>query len=107
VLGVLFVAGMIMEATVNVLLLTPLLLPALTAQGFDPVHVGVVMTILITFGGNTPPIGVIMYTVCGILKVSFGQFVRASYPFIIAMVLLFITMGLFPQIVLFLPDHVM
>ncbi|MGX1307560.1 tripartite ATP-independent transporter DctM subunit [Amorphus suaedae] len=107
VLGILFVAGMIMEATVNVLLLTPLLLPALTAQGFDPVHVGVVMTILITFGGNTPPIGVIMYTVCGIMKVSFGQFIRASYPFIIAMVVLFIVLGLFPATVLFLPNHMM
>jgi tripartite ATP-independent transporter DctM subunit len=107
VLGALFVAGMIMEATVNVLLLTPLLLPALTAQGFDPVHVGVIMTVLITFGGNTPPIGVIMYTVSGILKVSFGQFVRASYPFIIAMVILFIVMGLVPKTVLFLPDLLM
>jgi len=107
VLAALFVAGMIMEATVNVLLLTPLLLPSLVAQGFDPVHVGVIMTILITFGGNTPPIGVIMYTVCGILKVSFGQFVRASWPFILAMALLFITMALVPQTVLFLPNLLM
>ncbi len=107
VLGALFVAGMIMEATVNVLLLTPLLLPALTAQGFDPVHVGVIMTVLITFGGNTPPIGVIMYTVCGILKVSLGQFVRASVPFIIAMIILFIVLGLVPQTVLFLPNLLM
>jgi TRAP-type C4-dicarboxylate transport system permease large subunit len=98
---------MVMEATVNVLLLTPLLLPALTAQGFDPVHVGVIMTVLITFGGNTPPVGVIMYTVSGILKVSLGEFVRASYPFIIAMVLLFIIMGLIPETVLLLPDLLM
>ncbi|MEJ8572004.1 TRAP transporter large permease [Microbaculum marinum] len=107
VLAALFVAGMIMEATVNVLLLTPLLLPSLVAQGFDPVHVGVIMTVLITFGGNTPPIGVIMYTVCGILKVSFGQFVRASWPFIVAMVILFLVMAMIPQTVLLLPDLLM
>lgn len=107
VLGCLFVAGMIMEATVNVLLLTPLLLPALVAQGFDPVHVGVVMTVLITFGGNTPPVGVIMYTVCGILKVSFGQFVRASVPYIVAMAIFFLVLGLVPQTVLLLPNLLM
>lgn len=107
VLAALFVAGMIMEATVNVLLLTPLLLPSLVAQGFDPVHVGVVMTILITFGGNTPPIGVIMYTVCGILKVSIGEFVIASWPFILAMAVLFLVMALIPQTVLFLPNLLM
>ena len=88
VLLILFFAGMVMEATVNVLLLTPLLLPALVAQGFDPVHVGVVMVILITSGGNTPPVGVIMYTVCGIMKCTFAEFVRWSWPFILAMAVL-------------------
>jgi TRAP-type C4-dicarboxylate transport system permease large subunit len=48
-----------------------------------------------------------MYTVSGILKVSLWQFVSASYPFIIAMVILFIVLGLIPQTVLFLPDLLM
>ena len=107
VLFILFVAGMIMEATVNVLLLTPLLLPALIDHGFDPVHVGVIMVILITFGGNTPPIGVIMYTVCGILKCSFEEFVKVSIPFIVAMVLLLTALAAIPQSVLLLPNLLM
>jgi tripartite ATP-independent transporter DctM subunit len=107
VLFFLFLAGMVMEATVNVLLLTPLLLPALMEQGFDPVHVGVVMVILITFGGNTRPVGVIMYTVCGILKCSFEQFVSASLPYIVAMLLLLALLALVPETVLFLPNLLM
>ncbi|SDB34723.1 TRAP transporter large permease [Bauldia litoralis] len=107
VLLILFVAGMVMEATVNVLLLTPLLLPALVAQGFDPVHVGVVMIIIATSGGNTPPVGVIMYTVCGIIKCSFAEFVRWSWPFILAMAILITALALVPDLVLFLPDHLM
>lgn len=106
VLALLFVAGMVMEATVNVLLITPLVLPALVSQGFDPVHVGVVMVILITFGGNTPPVGVIMYTVCGILRCSFNEFVKWSWPFILAMVALIAFLALVPDTVLFLPDAV-
>jgi tripartite ATP-independent transporter DctM subunit len=107
VLGILFVAGMIMEATVNVLLLTPLLMPALIDQGFDPVHVGVVIVILITFGGNTPPVGVIMYTVCGILKCSFEEFVRVSIPFIVAMALFLAALAVIPASVLLLPNMLM
>lgn len=107
VLVILFVAGMFMEATVNVLLLTPLLLPSLTAAGFDPVHAGVVMVILVTFGGNTPPVGVIMYTVCGIMKCSFNEFVRWSWPFILAMLAFLAFLALVPQTVLFLPNLVM
>ena len=107
VLALLFCAGMVMEATVNVLLISPLVLPALVSQGFDPVHVGVTMVILITFGGNTPPVGVIMYTVCGILKCSFNEFVRWSWPFILAMVAFFILLAFVPEIVLYLPDTMM
>jgi tripartite ATP-independent transporter DctM subunit len=107
VLAILFVAGMIMEATVNVLLLTPLLLPALVAQGFDPVHVGVVIVILITFGGNTPPVGVIMYTVCGIMKCSFEEFVRVSLPFIWAMIAFFALLSAVPATVTWLPSVLM
>ena len=107
VLLILFIAGMVMEATVNVLLLTPLLMPALIAQGFDPVHVGVVIVILITFGGNTPPVGVIMYTVCGILKCSFAEFTIASIPFVVAMVVFLIVLALVPSLVVALPNWLM
>ena len=107
VLSIIFVAGMVMEATVNVLLVVPLVLPALVRVGFDPVHVGVVMIILVTVGGNTPPVGVIMYTVCGILKCSFAEFVRWSWPYVLAMGLLIALLALVPQTVLFLPDLLM
>lgn len=107
VMAVLFAAGMVMEATVNVLLVVPLLLPALIKVGFDPVHMGVVMVILITFGGNTPPVGVIMYTVCGILKCSFSEFVKWSWPFILAMLALITFLCLVPQSVLLLPNMMM
>lgn len=106
-LALLFVAGTVMEATVNVLLVTPLALPALVEGGFDPVHMGVVMVILIIMGGNTPPVGVIMYMVCSILKCSFGEFVRWSWPYVAAMLLVIAAMAVVPDIVLFLPDHLM
>lgn len=49
-----FFVGMFMEATANVLLLTPIFLPIITSYGFDPVHFGVMYMILITMGGMTP-----------------------------------------------------
>jgi TRAP-type C4-dicarboxylate transport system permease large subunit len=96
-----------MEATVNVLLVTPLVLPALVAVGFDPVQMGVVMIILVSVGGNTPPVGVIMYTVCGILQCDFAEFVKWSWPFVVTMLLLIAALALVPEIVLFLPNLLM
>ncbi|EDP66446.1 TRAP dicarboxylate transporter- DctM subunit [alpha proteobacterium BAL199] len=107
VLAIVFVAGTVMEATVNVLLVTPLVLPALVHVGFDPVHMGVVLIILVSVGGNTPPVGVIMYTVCGILRCDFAEFVRWSWPYVVTMAALIAAMALVPDIVLFLPNLLM
>ncbi len=62
------VLGMFLESTVIVLLLTPILVPIITRVGIDPVHFGLVMMTCVTLGGMTPPVGVAMFTVCGMLK---------------------------------------
>ena len=102
--GFLLVMGMLIEATVLVMLLTPILVPVITAAGIDPVHFGLVMMTLVTFGGMTPPVGVSMFTVCGILNCSYRDYAKEAVPFIAAVIGTVILIILFPQLVLFLPD---
>ena len=101
-----FVVGMFMEATANVLILTPIFLPIMTTLGIDPVHFGILFMILVTMGGMTPPIGVTMYTACGILDCPVEVYTKESLPFIFAVVALLVILALFPQIVLFIPNLV-
>ncbi|KAB0578462.1 tripartite ATP-independent transporter DctM subunit [Fusobacterium naviforme] len=101
-----FFVGMFMEATANVLLLTPIFLPIITSYGFDPVHFGVMYMILITMGGMTPPIGVTMYTTCSILDCSIEVYTKEAIPFIASIVILLCLLAVFPQLVLFLPNLV-
>ncbi|PKM67971.1 MAG: C4-dicarboxylate ABC transporter [Firmicutes bacterium HGW-Firmicutes-2] len=101
-----FMVGMFMEATANVLILTPIFLPIVLGLGFDPVHFGILFMIIVTMGGMTPPVGVAMYTTCSILGCSIGEYTRESIIFIVAVVLLLIILAIFPQIVLFLPNLV-
>ena len=101
-----FIVGMFMEATANVLILTPIFLPIVTNLGFDPVHFGIMYMILITMGGMTPPIGVTMYTACSILGCPIETYTKESMPFIIAIIGLLVILAMFPQIVLFLPNMV-
>jgi tripartite ATP-independent transporter DctM subunit len=105
--GFLLVLGMLIEATVLVMLLTPILVPVITAAGIDPVHFGLIMMTLVTFGGMTPPVGVSMFTVCGILRCSYKEYSVEILPLAAAVLLLVATMILFPQIVLFLPQWLM
>lgn len=106
-LGFLVMMGMVMEATVIVLLLTPILVPIVTSAGIDPVHFGVLMMTVVTLGGMTPPVGVAMYAVCGILKCPTDRYVVESLPFIAAVLLLVAVLALCPGIVLFLPNLLM
>lgn len=107
ILAFLVVAGTVMEATVNVLLLTPLFLPILVAQGHDPIHFGVLMVTIITMGSNTPPIGVSMFTVCGMLDCTLREYIRESTPFLVVMLAVFLFMALVPQTVLWFPNVMM
>ncbi|SDX88681.1 TRAP transporter, DctM subunit [Acetomicrobium thermoterrenum DSM 13490] len=103
IMAFLFVAGMLMEATVNTLLLTPIFLPIIRSIGIDPVHFGIIMMTIVTLGGMTPPVGAVVYTVCSLLDVSVEKYVIQSIPFLVAIVVLIILFALVPDIVLILP----
>ncbi|MFZ2099487.1 MAG: TRAP transporter large permease [Oricola sp.] len=100
----LFVAGLFVESTILVLLLTPIFVPIIQKVGVDPVHFGILMMTIVTLGSMTPPVGVAMYTVCSLLDCRIEDYVRESLPFVLAILLLVLTLLFFPGIVLFLPN---
>jgi tripartite ATP-independent transporter DctM subunit len=100
------VLGMFLESTVIVLLLTPILVPIVTRLGIDPVHFGLVMMTTVTLGSMTPPVGVAMYTVCGMLNCPMEEYAREALPLISAVLVLVALMIYVPQIVLALPNLV-
>lgn len=103
----LVVCGMFVESTVNVLLLTPIFVPLITQLGFDPVHFGILMMTVVTLGSMTPPVGVAMYTVCGLLKCPTDEYIVESLPFTAAVLVLVVAMALLPDVVLLLPRLLM
>ena len=103
ILVMLFVAGLFIESTVLVLLLTPIFVPIVKQIGVDPVHFGVLMMTIVTLGSMTPPVGVAMYTVCALLDCDIGSYVKESLPFIGAIICLVALLVLLPDLVLFIP----
>lgn len=103
----LVIAGMFIESTVLVLLLTPIFLPVVQQVGVDPVHFGILMMTIVTFGGMTPPVGVTMYTTTSIMKVPLEDYIKESIPFILGVFLLVLILTFIPSIVMFLPNLLM
>ena len=107
ILFFLFVAGLFVESTVLVLLLTPIFLPIVTPLGVDPVHFGILMMTIVTLGSMTPPVGVAMYTVCSLLDCPVEEYIVESIPFVATVIILVLVLALWPGLVLFLPNALM
>jgi TRAP-type C4-dicarboxylate transport system permease large subunit len=97
-------AGFFVDATVLIIMLTPIFLPLLRQLGADPVHFGIVFIIAATIGNFTPPVGAAMYAVCSILRVPVGEYMRESMPFFLAISAVTLGLILMPEVVLFLPN---
>jgi tripartite ATP-independent transporter DctM subunit len=103
----LILAGMLIEGTAALILLTPIFVPVISKLGIDPIHFGLVVVVNLTIGGVTPPVGTLMFVSCSILKVSIQRFTVEAMPLLISM---FIVLGLityFPELVLWLPNKMM
>lgn len=77
---VLLVAGLFLDIGAAILLLGPLLLPAAVAAGIDPIQFGVILVVNLMIHGLTPPLGILVYVVSGILRQPAGAVFRAVLP---------------------------
>jgi TRAP-type C4-dicarboxylate transport system permease large subunit len=84
-------------------MLVPLLHPIALKYGIDPLHFGFLFVLNLVIGMLTPPVGVVLFVICGLSGLKLGELSWHVAPFVAVMyVLLFLCM-LFPSIVLFLP----
>jgi tripartite ATP-independent transporter DctM subunit len=104
VVGFLLLAGMFIDGSVLIIMLTPIFLPLVTQLGVDAVHFGLVFVVAVTIGNFTPPVGSAMYAVCSILKCPIGDYTRESLPFLLAVSAVTALLVFAPEIVLLVPD---
>ncbi|MEX2631256.1 MAG: TRAP transporter large permease [Tistlia sp.] len=99
----LILLGCVLEVTAVLVLLTPILVPALAQFGIDPVQFGVIMTLNLAIGLLTPPVGLGMFVTCAIGNVSVERYVRAAWPMLLALLGLLVLVNLVPGLTLWLP----
>ncbi len=100
----LVLVGMFLEGSAALILLTPILIPVVSALGIDPVHFGIVMVLNLTIAGVTPPLGTLMFTTCAITGVPIGRFIRAALPFYGVLFAMLLLVTFVPQLSLWLPN---
>jgi len=104
----LLVAGFFLPPVAVILMTAPILLPIITSQGFDPYWFAVILTINMEIGLITPPVGLNLYVINGIVPdVKLQTVLKGAAPFVLLMVVAIFILSVFPAIATWLPDLLM
>ncbi|MHA3904910.1 TRAP transporter large permease [Castellaniella sp. WN] len=100
IVGLVLVVGTAMDMIPIVLILIPVLLPAVVAAGIDPVYFGIVFMLACSIGLITPPVGAVLNVVAGVTKARMIEIIVGVWPFLVAQCVALLLLVLFPQLVL-------
>ena len=95
---ILIIAGMLINTTSAIMILTPVLLPIATAIGMDTVHFGIMMVVNLAIGFVTPPVGTNLYVACGMFNIPITTMTKYTMPFILSFGVALVLVAAFPQI---------
>lgn len=99
---IVLIAGMFMQSSAAIALLTPILLPVLTAVGISPYLVGIVFIVNMAIGMITPPVGSCLYVATNITGIRFERVSRAAFPYVVMEVIALLIITYVEPVSLFL-----
>lgn len=94
----LLIVGMVMDTTPAILILTPILLPIVTAVGMNPIHFGIMMVVNLAIGFVTPPIGVNLFVASSLTDIPIMKIARKAMPMIIYFLIALLLITFVPAI---------
>jgi tripartite ATP-independent transporter DctM subunit len=101
--ALLLLVGTAVDVLPALVIVAPVLVPAMVQLGFDPLHFAMVMILTLNVGNITPPVGMTLMTAAQIANVSYESAIRASLPFYLSFISVIVLVSVFPQVVLWLP----
>jgi len=99
------ILGCFMETLSMMITTIPIVAPVMFGLGFDPIWFGIIIIILIEMALITPPVGLNLFVVQSLRKHgTLNDVIAGSVPFVAIMILLILTLTLFPELALWLPN---
>lgn len=94
----LFLIGMVMDLTPNILIFAPVFFPLIEAAGIDPYYFGLLFILNLGIGVITPPVGTVLYVVCGVGNIKIVELIKNLLPFILVEMLMLFLLLFFPTL---------
>ncbi|MCW5632427.1 MAG: TRAP transporter large permease [Rubrivivax sp.] len=96
--------GLFLHSAAAIILVVPIVMPVVTAAGIDPVHFGLIVTLNLAIGQQTPPVASVLMTACSIAKEDVWAVTRANVPFIGVLLAVLLLVTYVPAVPLWLVD---
>ncbi len=94
----LFVVGMFLHGAAAIILIVPIVMPLVHQLGINPIQFGLVMTLNIAIGQQTPPVASVLVTSCSIAKTDIWETTKVNIPFIGVLVFVLLLVTYFPPV---------
>ena len=98
--------GCFMEGTAAILILSPILIPAMVSMGVSETQACLIMILNLMIGVVTPPVGVVLYVTSNVAKVSASRVIKATTPFLIPLFIVLMIVTFVPFVTNWLPNLV-
>jgi C4-dicarboxylate transporter, DctM subunit len=92
------IAGMFLHSAAAIILIVPIVMPLIRQIGVDPIHFGIIVTINLGVGQQTPPVATVLFTTAAIARLPFWDVFKAGWPFTVVLALVTILVTYIPWI---------
>ncbi|CAM4039051.1 TRAP transporter large permease [Bordetella muralis] len=100
------VVGCFIDTIAAITILVPILLPLVLKLGIDPIHFGLVMTLNLMIGLLHPPLGMVLFVLARVSKLSVERTTMAILPWLVPLFIALIVITYIPSVSMWLPDLV-
>jgi C4-dicarboxylate transporter DctM subunit len=99
----LLVVGCLMETAAAIIMLVPILAPIAASYGIHPLHFGFVVVLNLVIGLLTPPVGAVLFVVCGMANISIERLFRSVWPHLAWQIIVLALVTYLPELALWIP----
>jgi tripartite ATP-independent transporter DctM subunit len=101
-----FLAGIFLHSAAAIILIVPIVMPLIKQLGIDPIHFGIIVTINLGVGQQTPPVATVLLTTAAIAGIPFWEVFRAGFVYTLILVFVTLLVTYVPWLSLFILDIV-
>ena len=98
------VLGCVLDGFSLIVMTLPIVMPIITAAGYDPIWFGIFLVLVVEMSQITPPVGFNLFVIQSLTGDSLGAIARMTLPFLLVLAAFTMMLAVFPQIVLWLPE---